>query len=608
MAGVVFLAFLAVGLAQRQAAAWLGASGLFALYFGAGLFRLPRGPGWLDALPWLIFAAPLTPLVMALRPAAEPLDGIGLRELAQVGGTLLVAHLLLLRLAARARAGGVTPPHAGDAEDRRVARGMALLTGLSWCGATALLILRFRLFQTAGHPEDTAFLWDCFRHWQAGHGAVSPWVVAWGHPYPTHYFALHFSPGLYAFFGLARFLPHLATLIVLQNLAVLLGLALLARTLAYSSARPHPDGRHDPDARPRPLFPGATAWFLAILVASPPLNSALRTDLHPILWSLPFLGLVHLAYDRRRPLLFLVAGLLLFTLREDLGWVWGMYAPLAWLEGRRRARDAFWLAAPLVGFAGTLIIQQLVIPRFGIGEGPFFQLVFGTEARGLVAFLISLLGQPAELFRRLFRPGNLVLGLRLLATGAAWPVGSWRWLPALPLLAIFSLVEPGTQLLNLSGHYVTVPAFFLLAGGLAALLPRLARWDAPRRGALLVTLWALSFCQPAPPELPPVADLRAMARIRREVAEDVALIEPGRSAWVPGNLLLATSDPELAVPIHRMAVMSLPPGGPRTPTQALIPNAPEVTADRIQLLSGRYGPFERTKRGHGYDLYELVRR
>ena len=73
MAGVIGLAFLAVGLAQRQPAAWLGASGLFALYFGAGLFRLPRGAGWLDALPWLIFAAPLTPLTSCIgSPLALP--------------------------------------------------------------------------------------------------------------------------------------------------------------------------------------------------------------------------------------------------------------------------------------------------------------------------------------------------------------------------------------------------------------------------------------------------------------------------------------------------------------------------------------------------------
>lgn len=597
VAWLVSVSFLAVGLLHRHLPLGLAACGLFTLYFGLGAARTLGRPGLtgLAALPWLVFGAPLVALLMAVRPGAGLVDLIGLRELAQVGATLALAHGMLLYLAARGRTDGAAGD-SGTAAAARVTRVMALFIGVTWALASHLLVARFHLYQTAGHPEDTAFLWDCFRNWRAGQGVVSPWAVAWGHHYPTHYFALHFSPGLYAFFGVAWLLPRLATLLVLQNIVVFLGFMVMARALAR------------PGGAPAPLFPGATIWTLALLLASPPLNSALRTDLHPILWSLPFVGLLHMAYDRRWPVRFLLAGLLLFTLREDLGWVWGMYAPLAWLEGRRRGRDAFWLVTPLIGFVGTIIIQQAVIPRFGVGEGAFFQMVFGTETRGLVAFLISLLGQPSELFGRLLRGGNLVLLARLLATGVAWPVGTWRWLPALTLAAIFSLVEPGTQLLRLSGHYVTVPALYLLVGGLSVLLPRLSRWDPPRRCAALVLLWALALCQPAPPELPTLDALRHVKRTREQVAEDVALIDPNRPAWLPGNLLLAAPRPELAVPIHRMAVMTLEPGAPGTPTQALISSDPDVAADKVRLLSARYGSFERTRRGHDHDLYELVRR
>lgn len=593
-AWLISLAFLMVGMAHREERIGWAVGGLFTLYFSVGATRTLRRPEltWLAALPWLIFMAPLVALMMALRPDAERIDLIGFREIAQLGSTLAVAHGLLLYLSEVARS--PTSPKAAAAE-RRINLALTPFAVLLWCLATGMLIARFHLFQPAGHPEDTAYLWDCFRHWRAGQGAVSPWIFAWGHTYPTQYFALHFSPSLFAFFGIAQLLPQLATLLVMQNLAILLGFSIWARTLARPGGAP-------------PLFPGATLWVLALFLASPPLNSALRSDLHPILWSLPFLGLLHMAYDRRWPVLFLVSGLLLFTLREDLGWVWGMYAPLAWLEGRRRGRDVFWIVAPLLGFVGVVIIQQAVIPRFGAGGAAFFQMVFGTETEGLVTFLLSMLSQPLELVRRLLRRGNLILLARLLATGTIWPVGGWRWLPALPLAAIFSLVEPGTQLLRLSGHYVTVPALFLLVGGLSVLLPRLARWDPPRRCAALVALWALGLCQPAPPELPTLDALRHMNRTREYVAEDVALIDPDRPAWLPGNLLLAAPRPELAIPIHRMAVMTLAPGAPGTPTQALISRDPEVAADKVRLLSARYGTFELTRRGHDYDLYELVRR
>lgn len=576
------------GLNARGAGPALGVIALFTLGFWGTVWpRLRRPLDLAGALPWLIFAAPAAPVLLALGAGNRGVDAVGLQDLLQIVPTLAVAHLLL-----RWIEGGL--PH-GYHRTRGVLL-QAWPVGLCTVSAI-LLVARFYLFETAGHPEDSLYLWDCFRHWRDGLGPVSPWSETWGHSYPTHYFALHFSPILYVPFLVMRIVPHLATFLVLHVLFIGLGLVAWAAVL----------GRH-PDGRPGEAFPAARLWTLALLAAIPPLNAALRTDVHPLLWALAPLALLHGSWQARRPVPFLVAGLALFAVREELGLVWAMYAPLSLLEGRRRRADLFWILAPLLGAVGTLMTLQVIIPLFGRVDTRFFQLVFGTTAPGLVPFLMSMLSQPGELVARVLRPAHLILIVRLLATGLCWPFGSWRWIPMLPLVALFSLVAPHLHLLRINGHYPVIPAIYLAAAGMAFLVPRLARLPERTREAALITLVTLGMVQPPGPELPRLEILLHPLEARRAVLEDMNLLDPNRPAWIPANLLVAAPRAEMAEPFHRLAILALDPDDPALPRQALLPSRAGHGEERIRLIEERFGPLELRVRGHHYDLYELTPR
>jgi hypothetical protein len=78
------------------------------------------------------------------------------------------------------------------------------------------------LHQSATRPTVVSFRRTASASWSTS------LPCQWGHRFPTHYFALHYSPALYAFFAVARLLPHLATLKSLSNILRLRTLALLA--------------------------------------------------------------------------------------------------------------------------------------------------------------------------------------------------------------------------------------------------------------------------------------------------------------------------------------------------------------------------------------------
>jgi len=572
-AGLLFL-----GLRGHGAAAALGATALFSLYFAVLLARWTRRPGrdgW-SALPLLAFLAPLGTVLGALLESGGGRPVVFVSTLLIALGVTGAAHLALWLLGRGGGAGrgggpgGVGPSGAGRvgagggagpaaARPRWLTWALGLWLAAVWLGSTADQIVRFQVFLDSGHPEDTAFLWGCFQSWAAGGPLLSPWAAAWGHTALRHYFGLHFTPVLLPVFALVKLLPRLSTLLVIQNLWLGLGLWAWAREVAAQARGGH--GRAG--------GPG-TLWTLAILAACPTVSAALRNELHPLLWALPSLAWLAAAWRRRRRWGFLAAGASLFLFREDLGLVWAAYAALSWLTGRRGRGELFWLLSPLLGLAGAAALVLLAMPRFGAPAPEFFRTVFATPASSFGPFLVWLLAHPGELLGRLLRPAHWLLWLRLAATGLGAPWRTWAWLPGVPLAALFALAARDTALLRADAHYAFVPVLFVASAAFVAAWGWLRERHPRRREAALVLLWALAAAQPLRLHVPSPADLRDPGGARAEVLADLRALDLARSAWVLPQLLTA-APPERAVPAHRLVLDRLDPTRPGLPDAVLLP-------------------------------------
>ncbi|MHB8078501.1 MAG: DUF2079 domain-containing protein [Candidatus Krumholzibacteriia bacterium] len=578
-------ALLARGLLSHSPAVAVGVTGLFVVGYALLAWRRrPRaGADPWRAAPLLAFAAPLGELVGLLLDPARRATPPFASELAVTLGAVAAAFGALLLLE---RVGDQRRP-------RLVAWGVGGWLALVWFGSLAQQVARMQLLQPLGHPEDTAFLWDCFRNWAAGGPLLSPWMDAWGHHDLRSYFGLHFSPIVLPVFALVKAWPRVETLFVIQGLFIAGGLAYWARVTARQA-------RQGRSASGTPV----ALWFLALLAASPPLSAMLRGELHPLTWSLPALAWLHDAWWRRRRLRFLLAAASLFLFREDLGLVLAAYAPLAWLDGRRGRRDLFWLLVPLAGLPVTAALMFAVMPRWGLPDPSFFHRVFGTTADGFVPFLLALLTQPAELLGRLLRPGHLLLALRLALTGVGVPWRSWLWLPGLPLTLLFALVARDTQLLRLDSHYEAVPAFYLIGAGLVSLWTWLRDLSPRRREVAFILLWAAAAAQPARLLIPDPAALRHPARHRAEVLSDLQSLQVADKVWVPVEVMIA-APPDRAVPAHRLVLETLDPTRPGLPGWALLRSGPVDATDMGRQLLKHYRIDAPAVTGRYFDLYRL---
>jgi hypothetical protein len=556
---------------------------VFLVYFGYRFSRWRnRSPDmrpWL-ALPLLAFAAPLPELLGSI---FQP-DGVtmGLKTFAWVMGFALAGHALLEFVTLRKK---------GGYED--VLKSVLVIWLLAtWIGSTGVQWYRFHYFLPSGNPEDTAYLFDCFRSWADGGPLGSEWSGAWLHENLSEHFALHFSPILIPVFAVARIIPSVATLLTLQNIFIGCGLAAWAAVLSRSwRGRTRSGGV--------PVF----LWFLALLVAFPPLNGSLRHELHPVFWSIPVLALVHGAFLTDRRVGFCMAAAAAFLFREDLGMVVAVYAPMALLSGRRAARDVFWWIAPLLGVVGTVVILFFVMPSYGTQGREFFRIAFDTPELGLGAFLVSLLGQPGEVLQRLLRPGHWFLAARLAMTGIGIPARTWEWLPALPYLGLYGLAGADLQLLKLTSHYFVIPAIYLAAGGLFSLWIFAHDLKPHVRDALCVLVWVMCSAQPIRLHLATPERIVNVDRYRNDVLADLEQLSPETPAWVPTRFLVATRPPA-AVPMHRWTLEAAFTDE-TAPRLALLPSGHPEDSVKWAALRRRFRLTGIRSRGRVFDLYEL---
>lgn len=582
-----------VGMAwsARRPEIGVGLAGMFLVWYVVLFVRWRRGSAdaW-SATPLLVFWAALVPCLESVLRGGRGTPVVGLADFLPVMAGLAVGHALLLGLAHRPRS---------------TCRALPVLAAVwiagAWLLSTGLQVLRFELFLPVGFPEDTAYLWDCFRSWQAGGAIASEWSLTW-HDKLVPFFSLHFSPVVVPVFEIVRLRPSLSTLLIAQNVFVGAGILLWGWVMHRWWARP---GANQPSACSGTTKPAA-GWLgiAALFITHPGIGAAMRNELHPILWAIGPLAMLHHAWLWRHRWRFGLWAISLFLFREDLGLGVSAYAFLSWVDGRRAGSDRFWSWVPLLGVVGSGVVMGGIMPRFGGAGGDFFQSTFDTATSGWVGFGVWLLAHPGELVARVFRPGHIVLAAQLIATGLALPLRSPQWLPALPYIAVYSVLSRRLDLIRLGSHYVVLPALYLAIATVDSASRIMHRWRPERRFAAGVVVWTLCAVQPVNVFLPPLGRLTDLATYRAELRSDLALIEEVDRVFVPVNLLSGTTAKQ-AMPLHLGALQYADRHPDRAPRAALLPAEDPSLIGNWHHIEPRYRVGAPIRVGTHYSLYPL---
>ncbi|MFA6954167.1 MAG: DUF2079 domain-containing protein [Patescibacteria group bacterium] len=280
--------------------------------------------------------------------------------------------------------------------------------------------------------------------WNSSHGNVFGFSI-----HPHSYLGDHLEflylivvPFFYVF-------PSPLTLIILQALAICLGGIIL-----YHFAKKF-------------LNQNFSVFWAIIFLINPFTLNALTFEFHALLFAVPLIFLMALAYVNKNFKLYCLWMLLILLVREDLSLIVAGFALLALLEKRP---FKWWLTPGLISIAwflgATYITGQIN------GEGYKFINYFnpaGTGPEIKKSILSDLL--------KIFRPQNLIVLLSLILPVLAFPLLKWRWLALmiLPFLGI-SIASYGAGDVILETHYVI---FFLPGIFLAAILGWQKFWTKP---------------------------------------------------------------------------------------------------------------------------------
>jgi len=233
------------------------------------------------------------------------------------------------------------------------------------------------------------------------------------------------------------------------------------------------------------LAPRASLGIAATVLLYPLVLNLALFDFHPEALAVPGVLAAVLAAQRRRPLWFGAALLLVLGSKEVLAL--NVIALGAWLAVARRRR-AYGVAAALAGAAWFVVATQAVIPRYS-----------GREAAGLARYA-SFGGTTAEVAAGVIaRPGEVASrllsadALRYLAEVAvpvAWGLSPAHLAPlvgAAPTVALNLLADYPKQRSLLYQYSAPVLPFLFLA----VVSARAAGRGRPRRGALALA-WSLA--------------------------------------------------------------------------------------------------------------------
>ncbi|MBI3957089.1 MAG: DUF2079 domain-containing protein [Candidatus Kerfeldbacteria bacterium] len=339
--------------------------------------------------------------------------------------------------------------------------------------------------------------------------------------HPHSYLGDHVSPLLILLAPVFRLVPRPETLLVLQVLAVaaaVLPLALLARRLR----------------------PALQIIVVAAFLLNPLVHNAALFEFEFLVFSLPLIFGALVAYERRRPGLFLILALLIAGIREDAGLLLIGFGLLGWLD----RRSWQWTVLPLLLGLATIGIGMAVSGQANHEQYKFLHYLgwLGSTPHEALATLVR---RPWTVLLQLFRLQNLLFVLTLLLLVAGLPLLRLRrLLPALPSAAALLLTSFGGDAISLQTHYpvVLLPYLFWAAiGGLARCaerpphsLRRLA--DRPAVfAALLLTVTSVYGWLTMSPLRP-----GAVMAIRRELRDPRTRIAHALVAAVPKTAAIAT--------------------------------------------------------------------
>lgn len=398
-----------------------------------------------------------------------------------------------------------------------------LLAGAWTLAAVALSVAKYRAFGDF-LAYDTAYYQQVL--WNTAHGRFLQGSILqslYYDPPLANDLGLHFGPALLLFLPFHALLPGPWTLLVLRD--VLLGLAALP---AYRLARSYLGDR-------AALAVAAALLLHPALIIQPvhgfyPVTIALL----PLLWAL-------VAYQERRPGLFLGMLALALLVREDVGvavFGIGLMAAADRLLRRDRSRGWSWTLIPvLAGPAWLLLCTMVLMPHLG-GQASGQAVMSWYAGHGSSPGEIAgrLLGDPAYAVQALVGTGHArwYYLYRLLRSFALLPLGGLASLGVLPGLAV-NLLVTGEEVptLHVACHYsiLLLPLLFLgMLQTLSRLGLRLGGQRGLRAAACVVLFVAASALLDAYPRqelgrlVPPpqAASLRAAAALVPEGASIAA--------------------------------------------------------------------------------------
>jgi uncharacterized membrane protein len=179
------------------------------------------------------------------------------------------------------------------------------------------------------------------------------------------------------------------------------------------------------------------------------------------------------ALTRRKRMLFLVAGLLILTLKEDGALLALALCWIAWFAFGERLWPT---ALAVTGILYGLLANAVIIPHFLSGDLNPFTERYGYLGDSFIEILWSVVARPDLVIPRLARAEAVQALAMILASSALLPLLVPRLLPPLALVTLIPLLSKDSPQGSLELHYLLVPSTVAML--VAAVATRERVWEA----------------------------------------------------------------------------------------------------------------------------------